>query len=277
MLFDQNMIIDATTRGSIARFVNHSCQPNCRMEKWTVEGRPRMALFAGDRAIVTGEELTYDYNFDPYSLKNVQECRCGEPGCRGVLGPKEKKQPKNKDETANEGIVKGVKRKVAEVLDEAKDRVTKKRKAEPTAAVYDEVNSSPKASPRRISSKIVKKTIRRTSTPIKATSAVQRSGSKLGRMLSKAKDRASSAKARTQMAKERASGRRVVSTESATAALIERDIEKENVGVKKSGSVKAKAETFSKNVVKTVRGGQGGKTRSMRLLEQQEMEVDSED
>jgi histone-lysine N-methyltransferase ASH1L len=63
MYFDQNMIIDAT-RGSMARFVNHSCEPNCKMEKWTVEGKPRMALFAGERGVMTGEELTYDYNFE---------------------------------------------------------------------------------------------------------------------------------------------------------------------------------------------------------------------
>ncbi|KAK3996310.1 putative histone-lysine N-methyltransferase [Cladorrhinum sp. PSN332] len=95
MSFDQNMIIDATT-GSIARFVNHSCSPNCRMIKWIVAGQPRMALFAGDRPIMTGEELTYDYNFDPFSNKNVQKCLCGSPNCRGVLGPKPKevKQPK---------------------------------------------------------------------------------------------------------------------------------------------------------------------------------------
>jgi [histone H3]-lysine4 N-trimethyltransferase ASH1L len=93
MLFDQNMIIDAT-RGSIARFVNHSCEPNCRMVKWIVAGKPRMALFAGDRPIMTGEELTYDYNFDPFSAKNVQECRCGAESCRGVLGPRPKDKPK---------------------------------------------------------------------------------------------------------------------------------------------------------------------------------------
>ncbi|KAJ4298445.1 hypothetical protein N0V88_003475 [Collariella sp. IMI 366227] len=95
MSFDQNMIIDATT-GSIARFVNHSCSPNSRMIKWIVSGQPRMALFAGDRPIMTGEELTYDYNFDPFSAKNVQKCLCGSPNCRGVLGPKPKevKPPK---------------------------------------------------------------------------------------------------------------------------------------------------------------------------------------
>lgn len=63
MTFDQNMICDAT-RGSIARFVNHSCAPNCAMIKWTVNNKPRMALFAGDEGIMTGEELTYDYNFE---------------------------------------------------------------------------------------------------------------------------------------------------------------------------------------------------------------------
>ncbi|KAI6777985.1 [histone H3]-lysine4 N-trimethyltransferase ASH1L [Emericellopsis cladophorae] len=87
MSFDQNMIIDATS-GSIARFVNHSCNPNCRMIKWIVSGQPRMALFAGDNPIYTGDELTYDYNFDPFSAKNVQLCLCGEEKCRGVLGPK---------------------------------------------------------------------------------------------------------------------------------------------------------------------------------------------
>jgi SET domain-containing protein len=63
MSFDNKMIIDAT-RGTIARFVNHSCEPNCEMIKWTVGGEPRMALFAGSRGIMTGEELTYDYNFE---------------------------------------------------------------------------------------------------------------------------------------------------------------------------------------------------------------------
>lgn len=63
MTFDQGMIIDAT-RGSSARFVNHSCDPNCIMKKMTVAGAPRMALFSGENGITTGEELTYDYNFE---------------------------------------------------------------------------------------------------------------------------------------------------------------------------------------------------------------------
>ncbi|MCJ1312409.1 hypothetical protein MMC25_006083 [Agyrium rufum] len=87
MSFEQNMIIDAT-RGSMARFVNHSCNPNSKMMMWTVAGKPRVALFAGDQGVMTGEELTYDYNFNPFSSDNIQECRCGAPNCRGVIGPK---------------------------------------------------------------------------------------------------------------------------------------------------------------------------------------------
>ena len=122
MDFDQSMILDAT-RGSIARFVNHSCAPNCRMIKWTVAGKPRMALFAGDNGIMTGEELTYDYNFNPYSVKNVQECRCGAEGCRGILGPK----PKEIRE-ALKPITIGGKRKIQQVVEDAMETVTKKRK-----------------------------------------------------------------------------------------------------------------------------------------------------
>ena len=122
MDFDQQMILDAT-RGSIARFINHSCEPNCKMIKWTVAGKPRMALFAGDRGIMTGEELTYDYNFNPYSVKNVQECRCGALSCRGFLGPK----PKEIKDVLKP-ISTGRKRKLQEALENTIETVTKKRK-----------------------------------------------------------------------------------------------------------------------------------------------------
>ncbi|KAM5347114.1 hypothetical protein ACJ41O_010119 [Fusarium nematophilum] len=142
MSFDQNMIIDATT-GSIARFVNHSCNPNCRMIKWIVSGQPRMALFAGDKPIMTGDELTYDYNFDPFSAKNVQKCLCGEANCRGVLGPKPRevkppKPPKTDLKNAVKGAVKAGKRKLKELVgDEASKEggKAKKRKVMPAKGV----------------------------------------------------------------------------------------------------------------------------------------------
>ena len=213
MLFDQNMIIDATTRGSIARFVNHSCNPNCRMEKWTVDGKPRMALFAGDRNIMTGEELTYDYNFDPYSLKNVQECRCGEKRCRGVLGPKPKEEQKKK--VIPGGKLKGVKRKIVEVVEERlpnkKQKVSAKEMKVATASKSPRASTSPRKVMGVKSSKVklVKKGIRRSSAPVQ----IKRQPSKLKRMLSGAKSRAT-------VAKEKAAGKRVVSAGSARVALL---------------------------------------------------------
>ncbi|KAJ5766495.1 uncharacterized protein N7511_004111 [Penicillium nucicola] len=132
MYFDQNMIIDAT-RGSIARFVNHACEPNCRMEKWTVAGKPRMALFAGDRGISTGEELSYDYNFDPYSNKNVQQCRCGSENCRGFLGPRLKDKQQRAKELEQ-------KRK-ADSLKKGKKVIGKKRKAAAESSSESESDS----------------------------------------------------------------------------------------------------------------------------------------
>lgn len=123
MEFDQKMILDAT-RGSIARFINHSCEPNCEMIKMTVAGKPRMALFAGENGIMTGEELTYDYNFNPYSVKNVQQCRCAAPSCRGVLGPK----PKEIRDALKPLTGGGEKRKFQQALEDGIETMTKKRK-----------------------------------------------------------------------------------------------------------------------------------------------------
>jgi [histone H3]-lysine4 N-trimethyltransferase ASH1L len=102
------------------------------MVKWIVAGKPRMALFAGDRPIMTGEELTYDYNFDPFSAKNVQECRCGAASCRGVLGPRPKDKPKatvTLGETIKQAARAG-KRKFEELIKGEKDvnKNPKKRK-----------------------------------------------------------------------------------------------------------------------------------------------------
>ena len=139
------MVLDAT-RGSIARFINHSCAPNCRMIKWTVSGRPRMALFAGDEGIMTGEELTYDYNFDPFSAKNVQECRCGAAGCRGVLGPR----PKEIKE-ALKPIISDKKRKIQQVVEDAVDTVTKRRKIAVPTSVKSAFTSAKTETSRRLS------------------------------------------------------------------------------------------------------------------------------
>ncbi|KAK4543433.1 hypothetical protein LTR36_005576 [Oleoguttula mirabilis] len=83
MELERGLIIDGT-KGSMARFINHSCEPNCEVRMVKVNGTPRMGVFAGEDGIVTGEELTYDYNFDNFG-KTRQICYCGAPNCRGYL------------------------------------------------------------------------------------------------------------------------------------------------------------------------------------------------
>ena len=72
LAMDNKIMIDAHRAGSECRFVNHSCAPNCEMQKWTVQGLPRMGVFAL-KDILPGEEICYDYNF---SLFNSDEVNC---------------------------------------------------------------------------------------------------------------------------------------------------------------------------------------------------------
>ncbi|ELU06966.1 hypothetical protein CAPTEDRAFT_176480 [Capitella teleta] len=84
---DSGTVIDGYRMGSISRFINHSCEPNCEMQKWNINGVYRIALFSL-KDIPPGEELTYDYNFQSYNVHSQQICKCGSANCRGVVGGK---------------------------------------------------------------------------------------------------------------------------------------------------------------------------------------------
>lgn len=60
-----SQFIDATKRGGIGRFANHSCDPNCYVAKWTIGQHIRMGIFS-NRTIKKDEELTFNYNVDRY-------------------------------------------------------------------------------------------------------------------------------------------------------------------------------------------------------------------
>ncbi|KAL0962565.1 hypothetical protein UPYG_G00341770 [Umbra pygmaea] len=84
---DSGMVIDSYRMGNEARFINHSCEPNCEMQKWSVNGVYRIGLFAL-KDISSGTELTYDYNFHSFNTEEQQVCKCGSEGCRGIIGGK---------------------------------------------------------------------------------------------------------------------------------------------------------------------------------------------
>ncbi len=69
-------VVDGAVGGNLARFINHSCRPNCYAQ--IVDG---VIWIRASKTIEAGEELTYDYRTD--GARTI-ECRC-RPGCRARL------------------------------------------------------------------------------------------------------------------------------------------------------------------------------------------------
>jgi hypothetical protein len=65
------------------RWINHSCEPNTEIESsWDGATQTLQAWWVATRPIAPGEELTYDYAFNPAV---AEPCACGAPSCRGVI------------------------------------------------------------------------------------------------------------------------------------------------------------------------------------------------
>lgn len=79
---DEDLIVDATVKGGKARFINHSCTPNCEAAVCEIDGHKHILLFA-KRFIYRGEEIVYDYKFEVESEKIY--CKCGASDCQGKL------------------------------------------------------------------------------------------------------------------------------------------------------------------------------------------------
>jgi SET domain-containing protein len=86
---DDSRVLDANVNGNSARWINHSCQPNCEADE--VDGR---VFVKSLRNLKAGEELFYDYGLvidERYTpkLKKQFACHCGTRKCRGtMLAPK---------------------------------------------------------------------------------------------------------------------------------------------------------------------------------------------
>jgi SET domain-containing protein len=82
---DARTVIDAGVGGNAARYINHSCAPNCET---VVEDR--RIFIEAIQDIEAGEELAYDYMIerdagDPPDIDRVFGCRCGASDCRGTM------------------------------------------------------------------------------------------------------------------------------------------------------------------------------------------------
>jgi SET domain-containing protein len=93
---DDQTIIDAAVGGNDARFINHSCGPNC--EAVNDEGR---IFIEAIKNIPEGAELTYDYQLErsgklPRDWRRRYACNCGASNCRGTLLLRPKKARNDK-------------------------------------------------------------------------------------------------------------------------------------------------------------------------------------
>ncbi|XP_044398740.1 uncharacterized protein [Triticum aestivum] len=78
---DKEHIIDATRKGGIARFINHSCMPNCVAKIISVKNEKKVVFFS-ERHIDPGEEITYDYHFNQEDEGERIPCFCRSFSCR---------------------------------------------------------------------------------------------------------------------------------------------------------------------------------------------------
>jgi len=82
---DESIHVDATMAGNIARFMNHSCEPNCDSKIIEVGKGPldKHIVIYARRDLQVGEELQYDYQFALGGQKIA--CHCGAPNCWGRM------------------------------------------------------------------------------------------------------------------------------------------------------------------------------------------------
>jgi hypothetical protein len=114
MELSPNLFIDARFKSNLARFINHSCDPNAELQRWDVAGYARIGIFAL-RDIAPGEEITYDYKF--WTAEELK-CHCGAGKCRGWLGfnvanEKKAEEARKREEEAAKRKAAAAKRKAA--------------------------------------------------------------------------------------------------------------------------------------------------------------------
>ena len=79
---DERYAIDGSTRKNTARYINHSCDPNCHTEQFG-----NTIWLVAIRDIQAGEELTYNYGYE-LNDEPPEPCHCGAQQCCGcILGP----------------------------------------------------------------------------------------------------------------------------------------------------------------------------------------------
>lgn len=103
-------VIDGNVGGNVARWINHSCEPNCEaVDEDDDGGRAGRIVIRTLRPITAGEEITFDYRIEleerhTQRMKRIWACHCGSPACIGtMLQPKRRPRPRRLPDTPPAG------------------------------------------------------------------------------------------------------------------------------------------------------------------------------